>query len=127
MPILWELAPNHPNLLESYFDDDDSIEAKRLKETSHVRKPIFGREGGSVSIVVPGNPDDCVANPSEYGSEGYVVQALHPLPVYAGRHVVIGSWVIDGLPAGIGMRADASPITGNRAIFVPHYIKPSLN
>ena len=38
-----------------------------------------------------------------------------------GRHAVIGSWVVAGQPAGIGVREDPSPITHNLSRFVPHY------
>jgi glutathionylspermidine synthase len=34
---------------------------------------------------------------------------------------VIGSWVIGGDPAGIGIREDDSPITKNTSRFLPHY------
>lgn len=34
---------------------------------------------------------------------------------------MIGSWLVDGEPAGIGIREDGL-ITGNTARFVPHVI-----
>jgi len=34
---------------------------------------------------------------------------------------VLGSWVVDGEPAGLGIREDGW-ITGNGARFVPHII-----
>ena len=40
-----------------------------------------------------------------------------------GQHAVIGSWIIAGEPAGIGMREDAQPVTTNRSRFVPHYFR----
>lgn len=122
LPLLWHLFPDHKFLLPAAFDDD-SPEAKKLRRAAHVRKPIFGREGGSVSIVDPNGQQQPVTNESWYGREGFVLQSLHALPTYQGYHVVLGSWVIDGQPAGLGMRADRSPITSNTAIFVPHYIQ----
>ena len=47
----------------------------------------------------------------------------NPLPVYDGMHAVIGSWVIAGKAAGIGMREDKAPITTNASRFVPHYFR----
>jgi len=38
---------------------------------------------------------------------------------FGGNRPVIGNWVVDGEPAGIGIREDAW-ITGNTARFVPH-------
>jgi len=43
LKILWDLYPNHPLLLESSFEP--------LEGQKQVRKPIFGREGGSISIL----------------------------------------------------------------------------
>ncbi|MEA3432970.1 MAG: glutathionylspermidine synthase family protein [Campylobacterota bacterium] len=43
LKILWDLYPNHPLLLESSFEP--------LVGQKQVKKPIFGREGGNVSIL----------------------------------------------------------------------------
>jgi len=43
LKILWDMYPNHPLLLESSFDP--------LEGQQQVRKPVFGREGGSISIL----------------------------------------------------------------------------
>ena len=43
LKILWDLYPNHPLLLETSFEP--------LEGQKQVKKPIFGREGGSVSIL----------------------------------------------------------------------------
>ena len=111
LPILWELYPHHPNLLASY----------RTREplgTSYVRKPLLSREGENVTLVHNGNE---LSSPGDYGEEGFIYQEYSPLPVYDGFHTVIGSWVVDGKAAGIGIREDQSPITGNLSRFIPHY------
>jgi glutathionylspermidine synthase len=122
LPLLWQLFPGHKYLLETAFDDE-SVDAHWLRQSRHVRKPIFGREGGSVSIIDPEKPEETVEKESVYGAEGFILQAMHELPKYNDYHLVMGSWIVDGQPAGIGLRADQSPITGNTAIFVPHYIR----
>ncbi|WP_373028837.1 glutathionylspermidine synthase family protein [Sulfurovum sp.] len=43
LKILWDLYPNHPLLLESSFEP--------LQGKKQVQKPIFGREGGSITIL----------------------------------------------------------------------------
>jgi len=43
LKILWDLYPNHPLLLESSFEP--------LEGQKQVKKPVFGREGGNVSIL----------------------------------------------------------------------------
>jgi glutathionylspermidine synthase len=36
---------------------------------------------------------------------------------------VLGSWVIDGTAAGIGIRESTTPITDNLSAFVPHLLE----
>jgi len=43
LKILWDLYPDHPLLLEADFEP--------LDNQKQVKKPIFGREGGNVSIL----------------------------------------------------------------------------
>lgn len=116
LPILWELYPGHPNLLATYDSPD------RLGGRSHVKKAKLGREGSSVTIV---DPDDGENNAGPYGAEGYVYQEYARLPSFKDGghtvHPVIGSWVIGGESAGMGIRESTSRITNNRSRFVPHY------
>ena len=111
LPVLWELYPGHPNLLPSYY------EAGKLP-ARHVRKPVYSREGANVEIH---GPRGTFARPGTYGVEGHIYQAYSPLPEMDGNYPVVGSWVIGGEPAGIGIREDVNPITTNLSRFVPHY------
>jgi glutathionylspermidine synthase len=85
-----------------------------------VRKPLYSREGANVSLVSDGVAISAQAGP--YGAEGFVRQALAPLPDFGGVHPVIGSWLVAGEPCGLSIREDASPITGNGSRFLPHAI-----
>ncbi|MEM9300770.1 MAG: glutathionylspermidine synthase family protein [Pseudomonadota bacterium] len=116
LPLLWELHPDHPNLLPAYFDGDSRIGGL----TDFVRKPIFAREGCNVSVV----RDGAVVYESDgpYGEEGFVVQALHALPTFKGRHTLVGSWLIDDEPAGLSIREDDSAITQDLSRYLPHVI-----
>jgi glutathionylspermidine synthase len=120
LPILWEMAPNHPNLLEAYFADDPA--ARRLGD-HYAEKPLFSREGSGIRLVegmfALGSAD------GPYARGPRIRQALAPLPDFDGQHPVIGSWIIGEEPAGIGIREDASAITTNASRFVPHIITPS--
>ena len=116
--VLWELYPGHPNLLPAFFDAD--AEAARSLGERYVRKPLLAREGANVEWVDGARR---VAIPGDYGSEGCVRQALAPLPVFEGDHVLVGSWIADGRPAGIGLRADRLPVTTDASRFVPHYFE----
>jgi len=116
LPILWQLNPNHPNLLPAFFDDKSVLLNKSL-----VKKPFYSREGANISIEENGKIIS--SSDGEYGEEGFIYQKFAPLPNFDGNHPMIGSWVIDGVSAGIGIREDNSLITGNLSRFVPHIFK----
>lgn len=117
LPLLWAMFPNHPNLLPAYFDDDPK--AAELGN-SYARKPLYSREGANVDLVVSGSSVDSDAGP--YGAEGFIRQAIAPLPQFDGSYTVLGSWIAAGQPCGLSVREDASPITKNTSRFVPHAI-----
>ena len=117
LPLLWEMFPNHPNLLPAYFEDDPN--AAKLG-TSFVRKPLYSREGANVALVSAGTT--LVEQEGPYGAEGFIRQALAPLPNFAGQYPVLGSWLVDHEPCGLSIREDENPITGNTSRFVPHAI-----
>lgn len=112
LPILWELYPNHPYLLESYF------EPKHLKD--FVKKPIYSREGANVTLFKNNIPLE--QNSGVYGKEGYIYQQLFDLPNFNGNYPIIGSWVIGQESAGIGIRESVNLITNNQSRFIPHLI-----
>jgi len=114
LPVLWELYPDHPNLLEARFDTPGDLR-------SWVRKPLLGREGGNITLHHQGME---IRTEGEYGSEGFICQEMAPLKSFDELYPVIGSWVIeneDSLAAcGVGIRESATPITTNTSQFVPH-------
>jgi glutathionylspermidine synthase len=105
LPVLWEMFPGHPNLLPA-------ARKRTAIDGPCVEKPIYGREGKDVRLLPAGELS---------GHRGRVYQALSPLPVFDGWHALIGSWVIGGKAAGIGLREDREPVTRNTSRFVPHY------
>ena len=117
LPLLWEMFPNHPNLLPAYFEDDPN--AARLG-TSFVRKPLYSREGANVALVSEGVT--VVEQEGPYGAEGFIRQALAPLPNFSSQYPVLGSWLVDHTPCGLSIREDENPITGNTSRFLPHAI-----
>jgi len=117
LALLWEAVPNHPNLLPTFFESDHRADA--LGER-YARKPLLSREGANVTLYEGAH---ILARTSgDYGAEGYVRQALCPLPDFDGFRPVIGSWLVGDEPAGMGIREDRSAITSNRSRFVPHVI-----
>ena len=114
LPILWELFPDHPNLLPASFEPGRFA-------ADYVKKPLYSREGANVTIARAGGT---IEAGGDYGDEGFVWQADHPLPQFGGNYTVIGSWVVGDAAAGIGLREDDSPITRNSSRFVPHFFEP---
>jgi glutathionylspermidine synthase len=115
LPVLWEMYPGHENLLATYFEES------RFKG-SYVRKPLFSREGAN--IFYRRRFGRSIRTDGSYGGEGCVYQELKELPCFEGNYAAIGSWIINGEAAGIGIREDDTPITRNTSRFVPHYFKP---
>lgn len=114
LPVLWELYPGHPNLLEARFDSPEGM-------AQWVRKPLLGREGANITL----HGDALhVETGGEYGEGGFVYQELAPMRQFDGRFPVVGSWVIaegEGAAAGgIGIRESESPIITNTSQFVPN-------
>lgn len=114
LPILWEMFPGHPNLLEASFD------SAVFGDRPHARKPLLSREGANVTLVTP---EGRFENPGNYGEEGFVYQAYAPAPRFDGRFVTLGAWVVDDAPAGLCIREEVGPIAKNTSFFTPHYIE----
>jgi glutathionylspermidine synthase len=117
LPLLWEMFPDHPNLLPAFFEDDPN--AAELG-ASFVRKPLYSREGANVALISDGVT--VVEQQGPYGAEGFIRQALAPLPNFSRQYPVLGSWLIDHTPCGLSVREDENPITGNTSRFLPHAI-----
>jgi len=71
MKILWDLYPDHPLLLETSFEP--------LKGKKQVKKPIFGREGGGISIL-DRDGKELLKEESEYEAFKPIYQAYTELP-----------------------------------------------
>ncbi|HLO68025.1 MAG TPA: glutathionylspermidine synthase family protein [Holophaga sp.] len=115
LAILWELFPDSPYLLPAYLDGPRDL-------ANFVRKPILAREGANVEIhaggrVAMGKAMEC------YGAEGHVFQGFADILEFDGFRPVVGAWIVDGEPAGMGIREARGLITDNGSSFVPHLIE----
>jgi glutathionylspermidine synthase len=113
LPVLWELNPGHPNLLQCHFGWPAGMR-------EYVQKPLYSREGQNIVMKKGGSTQRTTGS---YGREGFVFQALAPLPCFDGHYPVIGSWVIDGESGGMGIRETRTAITDNNSHFVPHLFR----
>jgi glutathionylspermidine synthase len=110
LPILWQLYPGHPNLLEAYFDVPGQLQY-------WAGKPMLGREGANVAVH---SPDGNWSSNGSYGAEGFVFQDLARIKSFDGKFPVIGSWMVGDAASGMGIRESSTPITSNTSQFVPH-------
>lgn len=115
LAVLWEMFPNHPNLLPASLNPNEL-------GGQVVKKPFFSREGANIHLQY-GNTT--LNTTGDYGNEGFVYQATHPLPAFTNNHgqtvyAVIGSWIVGNGAAGIGVREDDTLITKDTSLFVPH-------
>src|SRR3712207_2947092 len=123
LPVLWQMFGSDPVLSPLRVR---AFVACELAAGCHayVRKPLWGREVANVAIVRDGQV--AVEMPGGYGTEGFVAQEFAPLPDFAGvdgpHHPVLGAWLVDGEPAGLGIRESDGLVTDNLSFFVPHTI-----
>jgi glutathionylspermidine synthase len=115
LAILWQLFPDCPYLLPAYLDGPRNLDA-------FVKKPILGREGANVEVHQDGQVTAAVPLAC-YGAEGSVYQALAEIPEFDGFRPVLGAWVVDGEPAGMGIREARGLVTDDGSAFVPHLIE----
>ncbi|ADM96562.1 glutathionylspermidine synthase family protein [Dickeya dadantii] len=115
LPMLWQMFPNHPNLLPAYFTEDNPPAM-----SDYVVKPLFSREGANIRIYRQGQQVAAVDGP--YGEEGSIVQQFHPLPRFNDSYTLIGSWLVGDNPCGIGLREDRELITQDLSRLYPHII-----
>ncbi|HEY0275040.1 MAG TPA: glutathionylspermidine synthase family protein [Paenirhodobacter sp.] len=129
LPMLWRLNEGHPNLLPAFFEDEFAAagpgvaRAEAAFAAGSVIKPIFSREGASVRILDAQGGEIASAGDRSYDQHPKIVQAYQPLPVFGGRHPVIGSWIVGETCTGMGLREDSGLITQNLSQFIPHYIE----
>ncbi len=113
LKILWDLYPNHPLLLESAFEP---LEGKK-----QVKKPVFGREGGSVTILDE-NGQESESIEGDYSNHKMVYQAYKELPSDTqGRSYQAGVFYAYEA-CGLGFRKGGR-ILDNMSKFVGHIVQ----
>lgn len=130
LPVLWEMYAGHPNLLPAFFQQDVDIHApayrraasQGLFDQGRVTKPLFSREGASITISDAADRVLEASTNREYDHNPLIVQAYHPLPVFDGWRPIIGSWIVGETCVGMGIREDRALITQDMSRFKPHFI-----
>lgn len=109
LPMLYERHPDSPFLLPASFEP---------LEGNYVRKPVHAREGANITVVINGQTR--IATDGVYTDGPSVYQALAPMKAHDGRYPVFGTWVVNGVACGLGIREDETMVTQNTSRFVPH-------
>ena len=109
LPMLYERHPESPYLLPASFEP---------LEGNYVRKPVHAREGANITVVINGQTR--IATDGVYTDGPSVYQALAPMKAHDGRYPVFGTWIVNGVACGLGIREDATMVTQNTSRFVPH-------
>ncbi len=128
LAVMWDMFENHPNLLPTFFADDLALGGAAVGRASGAlaqgitRKPIFSREGSSITIT-QGALTIAAAEDQSYAQHPMMVQAYHPMPSFDGFHPVIGAWVVGQRCVGMGIREDRALITQDLSRFKPHFIR----
>jgi glutathionylspermidine synthase len=110
LPLLWEMFPDHPNLLPASHEP---------LAGDVVVKPVLAREGANIQMRRAGTGDLATTGP--YQDSPRIWQRTAPLARFDGNHLVIGSWTVGDDSAGMILREDKGPITGAGARVVPHF------
>jgi len=124
LPVLWQLFERDPErsrlLIPAWFDGEQPAGLD-----SYVRKPLLGREGANLTVVVDGKT--VLETPGDHGDGGFVVQAYAPPPNFVGfegdNFPTLGIWYVDGEPAGLDVRESTTVVVDNLSVFVPHVIR----
>jgi len=113
LKILWDLNPDHPLLLETSFEP---LEGKK-----QVKKPVFGREGGSVSIL-DAQTNTVEKAEGDYDNHKMVYQAYTELPTDTQGNSYQAGVFYAYEACGLGFRKGGK-ILNNMSKFVGHLVK----
>lgn len=112
LPILYEMFPDHPNLLPSYWTED------ALKDQSYVAKPMLSREGANIQMFEQGK---VVAETLGVYQGARIFQQKANTFTDGTNRAIIGSWVVGDQPAGMIIRDHDKLIVQDVSKVVPHW------
>ena len=139
IPFLWEMFPNHPNLLPAYFENPQNLNnpqviKDRKEYNKWVIKHKFGREGHNIDIIDFDNDisseNSSLVRHNKIESDvisiklgGSIYQAFHESIRIQRMYPTFGVWIINGLPSGIGIRLCSNEIANSYVCFFSHFFE----
>ena len=115
LPLLWELFPDHPNLLPTFWRPD-------LLAGTFIAKPILAREGANIDLVRNGITE--LATGGSYSASPRIYQRAVDLPEFDGHRAVLGLWMVGDRACGLSVREDRRAIVTGLSRYVPHFFEP---
>lgn len=120
LSFLWEMFPEHENLLPAYMDP-----APFGDNTPYVVKPFLGREGANITIR---NGSKILAQTAgAYGTDTLlpgngtmVYQGFFDGQTFGDIRPNLGVWMANDTACGMGVREDDGLVVSNGSRFVPH-------
>ncbi|HEU5046820.1 MAG TPA: glutathionylspermidine synthase family protein [Rickettsiales bacterium] len=112
LKVLWDLYPDHPNLLHTTLHAEE-------QRGNYVTKPIIGAMGENITL----HHAQEIRTQGRFGAFPNVYQQLASLPFHEAQYAQVGLWVIGGHPAGLIIREDASPIIRYDSVSLPHIVE----
>ncbi len=109
LPILWEMFPDHPWLLDGAFELSDS-----LRRSGYAAKPIVGRCGSNISMF-DASQNLIEASAGKFTKQAQIFQQWFPLPQVGKYNVQVSTFTAGGSWAGTCLRVDESRIINNRS------------
>jgi len=113
LPVLWEMFPEHPYLLESHFSLTDDLRAG-----GYVAKPIAGRCGYNISVV-GGETGVLTETAGQFDQQRQIFQQLWALPVIGNYRTQVSTFSAGGVYAGACVRVDRSLIITTDSDLLP--------
>lgn len=120
LPILWDMFPEHENLLPAYRTPTS------FGDRPYVQKPLLGREGANITIregnKVLQQTEGTYGGDSNLPGHGiYVYQGFGESQIFEGKiRPNLGVWMANDHACGMGVREDDSLVVANGSRFVPH-------
>jgi glutathionylspermidine synthase len=119
LAALWEMFPNHPNLLPASLEPSDI-------GGPAVAKPALGRNGEGVKLFADGLAAKQTGgdrNPADQRDGPVILQQMAPLAMLGPTRLLMSTWMVASQPAGLGVRGAASDLVGSNARFIPHIVR----
>ncbi|MCR0984406.1 glutathionylspermidine synthase family protein [Roseomonas populi] len=114
LPLLWELNPGHPNLLEAHHGPAPAT-------GEWVEKPALGREGANIRIKRDGTVTSMTGG--TYGDGPVISQRRAPLYAQEGWNAIIGSWIAADRACGVIFREARGAVVRENSRVLPHLFR----